>query len=123
MLDDPKVIVNKIKRAVTDSDCEVRFDRENKPGISNLMSIYSCFTGKTHEEIQKEFEGKGYGDFKLAVAECTADNISKIQVEYNKIIKDKAYLESIFKNGAERAGKLAYRTISKVQKKVGFVQK
>lgn len=123
MLDDPKVIVNKIKRAVTDSEAIVRFDPENKPGISNLMNIYSCFTNKTYEEIEREFDGKGYGDFKLAVGECTADNIAKIQAEYNKIIKDKAYLEQLFKSGAERAGKIAFRTLSKVQKKVGFVAK
>ncbi|MBE5818766.1 MAG: tryptophan--tRNA ligase [Clostridiales bacterium] len=121
MLDDPKVIVNKVKRAVTDSGCEVRFDAENKPGVSNLMNIYSCFTDKTHEEIEKEFEGKGYGDFKLKVGECVADNIGKIQVEYNKIIKDKAYLEGIFATGADRANRLAQRTLAKVKKKVGFV--
>lgn len=122
MLDDPKVIVNKIKRAVTDSDCVVKFDPENKPGISNLMNIYSCFTGKTYEEIEKEFEGQGYGAFKLAVGECTAEGISKIQAEYNKIIKDKAYLEEMFRSGAERAERIAARTLAKVHKKVGFVQ-
>ena len=123
MLDDPKAIVNKVKRAVTDSDCVVKFDPENKPGISNLMNIYSCFTDKTYEEIEKEFDGKGYGDFKLAVGECAADSISKIQNEYNKIIKDKAYLEELFRSGAERAERIAARTISKVKKKVGFVPK
>ncbi len=121
MLDDPKVIVNKVKRAVTDSDCVVKFDQENKPGISNLMNIYSCFTDKTYEEIEKEFEGKGYGDFKLKVGECAADNISKIQAEYNRIIKDKTYLENLFRNGAERADHIAQRTLNKVYKKVGFV--
>ena len=123
MLDDPKVIVNKVKRAVTDSDCVVKYDPENKPGISNLMNIYSCFTDKKYEEIEKEFEGKGYGDFKLAVGECAADNISAIQTEYNKIIKDKAYLEELFRSGAERADRIARRTLNKVQKKVGFVMK
>ncbi len=121
MLDDPKVIVNKIKRAVTDSDCTVKYDPENKPGISNLMNIYSCFTNKSYDEIESEFAGKGYGDFKLAVGECTADNIGKIQAEYNKIIKDKAYLEGIFRSGAEKADSIARRTLSKVHKKVGFV--
>lgn len=121
MLDDPKVIVNKIKRAVTDSDCVVKFDIENKAGISNLMNIYSCFTDKTYDEIEAEFAGKGYGDFKLAVGECVADNIGKIQLEYNKIIKDKDYLEEIFRNGAERADRLAQRTLTKVKKKVGYV--
>lgn len=121
MLDDPKVIVNKVKRAVTDSDCVVKYDPENKPGISNLMNIYSCFTNKSHEEIEAEFAGRGYGDFKLAVGECTADNIGKIQAEYNKIIKDKAYLEGIFRSGAERANAIARRTLTKVHKKVGFV--
>lgn len=121
MLDDPKVIVNKIKRAVTDSDCVVKFDVENKPGISNLMNIYSCFTDKTYEKIENEFAGKGYGDFKLAVGECVADNIGRIQLEYNKIIKDKAYLEEIFCTGAERADRIAQRTLSKVKKKVGYV--
>ena len=87
------------------------------------MNIYSCFTDKTYEEIEKEFEGKGYGDFKLAVGECVADNIGKIQNEYSKIIKDKAYLEEIFRSGAERADRIARRTLAKVQKKVGFVVK
>jgi len=123
LMDDPDTIARKFKRAVTDSDTErcVRFDRENKPGVSNLMNIYSTVTGKSFEEIEKEFEGKGYGVFKPAVGECVIDTLRPIREEASRIIKDKAYLESVYKNGAERASRVADRTLAKVYKKVGFV--
>ena len=122
MTDDKDAIVRKFKRAVTDSDGVVRFDRETKPGVSNLMCIYSTFTGKSNDEIAAEFEGKGYGDFKLAVAEVTADALAPVQAEYGRILADKAYVDEVLKNGAERASRLANRTVSKVYRKVGLLQ-
>ena len=122
VLDDPDTIMRKFKRAVTDSDGVVRFDRETKPGVSNLMCIYSTFTGKSNDEIAAEFEGKGYGDFKLAVAEVTADALAPVQAEYARILADKAYVDEVLKNGAERASRLANRTVSKVYRKVGLLQ-
>jgi len=121
MLDNRDSIIKKFKRAVTDSDTVVRYG-EGKDGINNLMSIYSCFTGKTFEEIEREFDGKGYGDFKLAVGECTADALAPVQARFNELMADKAGLEAIMKDGAEKAGRLARRTLSKVYRKVGFVQ-
>ena len=122
MTDDKDAIVRKFKRAVTDSDGVVRFDRETKPGVSNLMCIYSTFTGKSNDEIAAEFEGKGYGDFKLAVAEVTADALAPVQTEYARILADKAYVDEVLKSGAERASRLANRTVSKVYRKVGLLQ-
>ena len=122
MTDDKDTIVRKFKRAVTDSDGVVRFDREAKPGVSNLMCIYSTFTGKSNDEIAAEFEGKGYGDFKMAVAEVTADALAPVQAEYGKILADKAYVDGVLRDGAERAARLANRTVSKVYRKVGLLQ-
>lgn len=119
ILDDKDTIIRKFKRAVTDSGSEIR-RADDKPGISNLMTIYSCLTGKTDEEIEKEFSGKGYGDFKLAVGEACAAEFSPLQAEYNKLLSDKAYLENIMKTNAEKAAYLARRTLSKVYRKVGF---
>ena len=118
ILDDRDVIMRKFKRAVTDSETEVRY-AEGKDGINNLMNIYSCFTGKTMEQIEKEFENKGYGDFKLAVGETVAP----IKNKFNSLMSDKPYLETIMKNGAEKAYYLSNKTLSKVYKKVGFVPK
>jgi tryptophanyl-tRNA synthetase len=121
ILDDRDTIIRKFKRAVTDSDTVVRY-AEGKDGINNLMSIYSCFTGKTLEEIEREFEGKGYGDFKLAVGETCADALAPVQARYNELLADKAYLEEIMKKGADEASYYARKTLSKVKKKLGFVQ-
>ena len=121
ILDDRDTIIRKFKRAVTDSGAEVRFSEE-KPGVSNLMTIYSCFTGKSMEEIEREFEGRGYGDFKLAVGEVTADALAPVQARYNELLADKALLEAQMKRGAEEASWYARRTLAKVQKKLGFVQ-
>jgi len=122
MTDDKDTIVRKFKRAVTDSDGQVRFERETKPGVSNLMAIYSTFTGKTMEEIEAEFAGKGYGDFKLAVAEVTTDALAPVQAEYNRILADKEYVDTVLKDGAARAARIANRTVSKVYRKVGLLQ-
>ena len=94
ILDSKDDIIRKFKRAVTDSDTEIRYS-EDKPGISNLMTIYKAFTGKSFDEIEKEFSGKGYGDFKLAVGEATADGLASVRDEFARLIADKAYLESV----------------------------
>ena len=120
VLDDRDTIIRKFKRAVTDSDTEVAY-REGKDGINNLMSIYSAVTDKTFEEIEKEFAGKGYGDFKLAVGEATADRLAPMQSEFARIIADKAYIQECMKKGAEKAFKTTRKTIQKVYKKVGFI--
>ena len=121
VLDDPDTILRKFKRAVTDSDAQVRFDPENKPGVSNLMGIYSCATGKTMEEIEAEFQGKGYGDFKPAVAEAVIAELKPIQERYQQIIGDKAYLEQCYKENAPKAQRIARKTLQKVMKKVGYL--
>ncbi len=121
ILDDRDTIIRKFKRAVTDSGSEIRFSQE-KPGVSNLMSIYSCFTGKTVEEIEREFDGVGYGEFKLAVGEVTADALAPVQKRFAELLADKAGLEAQMKKGAEEASWYARRTLSKVQKKLGFLQ-
>ena len=120
VLDDRDTIIRKFKRAVTDSDTVVAY-REGKDGINNLMSIYSAVTDKTFEEIEKEFAGKGYGDFKLAVGEATADRLAPMQSEFARIIADKAYIQECMKKGAEKAFKTTRKTIQKVYKKVGFI--
>ncbi len=121
ILDDKDTIIRKFKRAVTDSDTCVRF-AEGKDGINNLMTIYSCFTGKSMDEIEREFDGKGYGEFKLAVGEVCADALSPVQQEFNRLLADKAALEAQMKKGAEEASWYARRTLGKVQKKLGFVK-
>ncbi|MBR6513463.1 MAG: tryptophan--tRNA ligase [Clostridia bacterium] len=120
LLDDRDTIIRKFKRAVTDSDTVV-CRGEDKHGVNNLMTIYSCFTGKSDDEIVKEFEGKGYGDFKLAVGEAVADGLAPVQEEFNKLMADKGYLESVMKEGADRANRMAYKTLAKVYRKLGFV--
>jgi tryptophanyl-tRNA synthetase len=121
MLDEPNVIMKKIKSAVTDSDACVKY-AEGKDGINNLMTIYSCCTGKSFEEIEKEFEGKGYGDFKTAVGQAVIDELAPVQARYKELINDKKYLEECMKKGAELATRISQRTLDKVMKKVGFYQ-
>lgn len=125
LLDQPDVIMRKFKKAVTDSDTErcVRYDLANKPGVSNLMSIYSACTGKTFEAIEAEFEGQGYGAFKPAVGEAVVETLRPIREESERLLKDKAYLETVYKAGAEKASYIANKTLRKVYKKVGFVAK
>lgn len=121
ILDTPDTIIRKFKRAVTDSEMSIRYDEENKPGVSNLLSIYSSFTGKSIEGAAREFDGKNYGDFKLAVGEVVADTLKPIQDRYHDLMGNKEYLNEVMKNGSERAAKIAYRTLSKVYKKVGLL--
>ena len=120
ILDSKDDILRKFKRAVTDSGSEVRY-AEGKDGINNLMTIYRAFTGKTNEEIEREFEGRGYGDFKMAVGEACADALAPVRAEFDRLIADKAYLESVMREGAQNAAYCARKTLSKVQRKLGFV--
>ncbi len=125
LMEKPEDIQRKFKRAVTDSDTErcVRYDPETKPGVSNLMQIYSAVTGKSFDEIEAEFDGKGYGVFKPAVGEAVIETLRPIREETERILKDKAYLESVYKEGDSRASYIAEKTLRKVYKKVGFVQR
>ena len=121
LLDRPEDIMRKFKRAVTDCDACVKFDKENKPGISNLLSIYCAATGKTVAEAEAAFAGQGYGIFKPAVAESVIELLRPIREEAERLTADKAYLESVYKDGAQKASYLAEKTLRKVYKKVGFV--
>ena len=123
LMEKPEDIARKFKRAITDSDTEhcVRFDPENKPGVANLMSIYSAVTGRTYDEIEQEFAGKGYGVFKSAVGDAVIELLRPIREEAVRLLADKAYLESVYRAGAEKASYVAEKTLRKVYKKVGFV--
>ena len=123
LMEAPEDIMRKFKRAVTDSDTErcVRYDPENKPGVSNLMSIYAAVTGKSFDEIEAEFDGKGYGVFKPAVGEAVVETLRPIREEAARIMKDKAYLENLCREGAQRASYIAEKTLRKVYRKVGLV--
>ncbi len=120
VLDKPEDIIRKVNRAVTDSEARVCIG-ENKAGINNLMGIHSVITGKSFDDITAEFEGKGYGEFKKAVGEAIVEELRPIRENYERIVKDKAYLESLYKNGAEKAERIAYRTLGKAMKKIGFI--
>lgn len=120
VLEKPDDIMRKLKRAVTDSEARVHF-AEGKDGVNNLMGIYSCITGKTMEEIEAEFEGKGYGEFKEAVGQSIIDELQPIQARFAELIADKAYLEKCYSENAPKAAYLARKTLSKVMKKVGYL--
>lgn len=123
LMDEPEVIMRKFKRAVTDSDTEkcVRFDVENKPGVSNLMQIYAACTGKDYAAIEAEFDGLGYGAFKPKVGEAVVETLRPLREESLRIMQDKSYLESVYKAGAEKASYVANKTMRKVKKKIGLV--
>ena len=121
VLDTPDVIRRKYRRAVTDSDAQIRFDPENKPGVSNLLSILSALTGEGVESLVASMEGKGYGDLKAAVTDATIETLAPIQQRFAQLMSDKAYLESVYRDGDERANRLAERTLAKCMKKIGFV--
>ena len=125
LLDKPEEIARKFKRAVTDSDTEncVRYAPEEKPGVANLMSIYSSVTGKSFQEIEKEFEGKGYGVFKPAVGEAVIETLRPVREEAERMLADKAYLQQVYTQGAQKASAIARKTLRKVYKRVGFVEK
>ncbi len=121
VFDSPDVIAKRIKSAVTDSEACVRY-AEGKDGVNNLMSIYSCCTGKTNEEIETEFAGKGYGDFKAAVADAVIAELAPVQEAYSRYMDDRGYLEQCMKDGAAKATKVSQRTLDKTMKKIGFYQ-
>ena len=120
LLDTPEVIMKKFKRAVTDSEACVRY-AEGKDGVNNLMAIYSAVTGLTNEQIEHDFAGKGYGDFKVAVGEAVVETLRPIKERYEQLIKDKAYLEDCYRKAAEVALKFSSRTLNKAMKKTGFI--
>ena len=120
ILDKPDDIMRKFKRAVTDSDACVRY-AEGKDGINNLMDIYSAVTGKTYEEIEREFDGKGYGDFKMAVGEAVVDTLKPVQDRFNELMNNRDVLENTWRSSAEQAEAIARRTLGKVMKKIGFI--
>ena len=121
IMDKPEDIMRSFKRAVTDSETCVRYDPEKKPGVSNLMQIYSVCTGRSFDAIESEFEGKGYGAFKPVVGETVVELFRPIREEAQRLLGDKAYLESVFRQGAEKAARTADRTLRKVYKKIGFI--
>ena len=125
LMEKPEDIARKFKRAVTDSDTEncVRFDMAGKPGVSNLMSIYSAVTGKSFDEIEKEFDGCGYGVFKPAVGDAVIETLRPIREEATRLLNDKEYLRSVYTEGAQKAGVIARKTLHKVYKKIGLVEK
>ena len=125
LMDKPEEIARKFKRAVTDSDTEncVRYAPEEKPGVANLMSIYSSVTGKSFQEIEKEFEGKGYGVFKPAVGEAVIETLRPVREEAERMLADKAYLQQVYTEGAQKASYIARKTLRKVYKRIGFVEK
>ena len=125
LMERPEDIQRKFKRAITDSDTEncVRFDPENKPGVANLMSIYSAVTGLSFEQIEAEFAGCGYGKFKPVVGDAVIEHLRPIREEATRLLKDKAYLEGVYRDGAQKASYVAEKTLRKVYKKVGFVAK
>ena len=120
LLDDPDTIRRKIKRAVTDSETEIRFDPENKPGVSNLLSIISALSGESIESICSELSGQGYGALKSRAADCTVAALEPLQSEFRRLIADKDYLMKVLTENAQKASYLAVKTLRKVQKKVGF---
>lgn len=121
ILDAPEVILKKLKSAVTDSEASVHY-APGKEGVNNLMAIYSCCTGLDNEAIAREFEGKGYGDFKVKVAEAVIEQLRPVRENYERIIADRAYLLDCASKGAERAGRIAQRTLDKAMRKIGFMQ-
>ena len=122
LMDKPEDIMRKFKRAVTDSDMRIVCS-DDKPGVTNLITIYAQATGKSIEEVEAEFAGKGYGEFKPAVGEAVVEMLRPIREETERLLKDKAYLESVYRDGAQKAERIAQRTLDKVYRKVGFVKR
>ena len=119
--DDPEEIRKKLKKAVTDSENCVRYDKENKPGVSNLMTIYGLIQEKTMEQIEQEFAGKGYGDFKMAVAEAIIEKLESLQKRYNELLENPEELKAIYEKGAKKASQRADKIVNEVYRKVGLI--
>lgn len=122
LVDTPEEILKKVKKAVTDSEGIVKYDEENKPGISNLMEIYGIITGQTMEEIEKEFDGAGYGTFKVSVAEAIIKELEPFHNKYNELMANPEYLEEIYNKGAEKARRVASKTVESVYEKIGLIR-
>ena len=122
LLDPPDMIVKKIKRAVTDSGNTIQYD-DNRPGLANLLNIYSALSGDSIKDIETRFEGKMYSEFKQGLAEVVVESLAPIQAKYNELINDKAYLTEVLSEGAEKASYLARKTLSKVYRKIGLIKK
>jgi tryptophanyl-tRNA synthetase len=122
MLDDPKISAKKIRSAVTDSGSEIRFDEENKPGISNLLTIYSALTGSSIPDLEKQYDGRGYGDFKKDLADVVVEFVTPFRDRTMELLDDRAQLDTVMREGAERAGAVAERTLTDVYECVGFVK-
>lgn len=122
LVDTPEEIMKKVKKAVTDSDGIVKYDEENKPGISNLMEIYGIITDKTMHEIEREFDGAGYGTFKVAVAEAIIKELEPFHNKYNELMANPEYLEEIYNKGAEKAREVARKTVESVYEKIGLIR-
>ena len=122
LMDDPDTVIRKFKRAVTDSEAQVRY-REEQPGTRNLIDIYCVCTGKSPEDTEKEFDGKGYGEFKLAVGEAVVSVLKPLQSRFAELIKDKSYIDRVIKENGDKANYFAAKTLRKVQKKVGFPER
>jgi tryptophanyl-tRNA synthetase len=121
MLDDPKISAKKIRSAVTDSEMEIRFDEEAKPGVSNLLRIYSALTGSEIDTLVGKYAGKGYGDLKKDLAEVVVDYVTPFREKTFEVLEDRAYLDGILQQGAEKAGVVARKTLADVYERVGFV--
>ena len=121
LLDKPDIIRKKLKRAVTDSGKQIIFDLEKRPGVANLMNLYSGLTGLEMSAVESHFDGKMYSDFKIELSDLTIDTLTPIQNEYEKIIADKSFLNTILENGRTKANKIAAKTLCKVYKKIGFL--
>ena len=123
LLDPPDAIRRKVRRAVTDSEADIRFDPAGKPGVSNLLSIIAALTGQSVEEAAAELQGQGYGKLKDRVSECVIETLAPLQSEHRRLMADKAYLQGVLKENAEIANWMALRTLRKVQRKVGFAER
>ncbi len=121
MLDEPDAVRRKIRRAVTDSDGEIRYNPETKPGVSNLLTILCALTGEAMEDAVARLSGKGYGELKAEVTEAAVSTLAPIQQDFKRYLADKAFLEETWRQGAERASRIAERTLSKAMKKIGFI--
>lgn len=121
ILDDPKVLTKKFRSAVTDSETEIRFDRETKPGVSNLLSIHSALSGEKVEALESAFEGRGYGDLKSEVADVVLETLTPLRERTRQLLEDRTELERILREGTERAGAVAEATLRDVYDRVGFL--
>jgi tryptophanyl-tRNA synthetase len=121
MLDEPARSAKKIRSAVTDSGTEIRFDLEEKPGVSNLLTIYSALTGRSVEDLQEQYAGRGYGDLKKELAEVVVDFVTPFRDRTLELLEDRAELDAVLRRGADRAREVAGRTLADVYDRVGFV--